>query len=68
MNTFNDFSEFTGLIVNPTKCKAYFYEMEDDIKEVLKDITFFTEGPLQVFKDPTYKQEIIQSTLHDFGG
>lgn len=42
MNTFNDLSKSTGLIVNLTKCKAYFGGMEDDIKETIKDLISFT--------------------------
>lgn len=46
MQAFDSFSNSTELVVNPTKCKAYFGNMENNVKEKICNIIYFTEGPL----------------------
>lgn len=46
MKAFNDFSAALRLIVNPTKCKAYYGGMKDNIKEQIQALTSFREAPL----------------------
>lgn len=46
MEKMSEFSKATWLYVNPTKCKAYFDGMNDNVKADIKEITFFVEGPL----------------------
>lgn len=46
MEKVNKFSKATRLYVNPSKCKAYFGSMEDNIKAEIKKITPSAEGPL----------------------
>lgn len=46
VKAFKNFSESTGLIANPSKCKIYFGGVGDDSKRNILNLTGFTEGPL----------------------
>ncbi|XP_058742519.1 uncharacterized protein LOC131615016 [Vicia villosa] len=46
MQAFNDFSKAIGLVVNPSKCKLFFGNVEGDIKQKIQEIIGFAEGCL----------------------
>jgi hypothetical protein len=46
MAKIKDFSQSTGLHVNPSKCKIFYGGVEDNIKDQIKKITSFAEGSL----------------------
>ncbi|KAI5442789.1 hypothetical protein KIW84_011711 [Lathyrus oleraceus] len=46
MEKFHKFSKATGLIVNHQKCKAYYGEVDDQIKNDIQHITSYVEGKL----------------------
>ncbi|XP_050915389.1 uncharacterized protein LOC127130420 [Lathyrus oleraceus] len=46
MQAFKGFSNSTGMNVNPSKYKVYFGNVESTIKQNIKQVTEFTEGPL----------------------
>ncbi|CAL5185978.1 unnamed protein product [Lathyrus oleraceus] len=46
MEKFHEFSKATGLIVNHQKCKAYYGEVDDQIKNDIQHITSYVEGKL----------------------
>lgn len=48
LSTFQDFSDSTGLSVNPHKCKVFSSGMEDTIRDNLKQQTGFNDGTLPV--------------------
>lgn len=46
MQAFNSFSKSTSLTMNPSKCKTYFGNVEDNVKLEILNITGFVEGHL----------------------
>lgn len=46
MQKFNEFSEATRLYVNPDKCRAYFGNVDLEVKNHILQATGFKEGPL----------------------
>ncbi|XP_058739137.1 uncharacterized protein LOC131611028 [Vicia villosa] len=44
MKAFNKFSDSTGLIFNPRKCKVFFGSVDDDSKKIIRCATGFEEG------------------------
>ncbi|KAK2401903.1 hypothetical protein QL285_051464 [Trifolium repens] len=47
MAKLHNFSRFTGLFINPSKCKVYYYGgVNEHIKAVVRQITSFTDGSL----------------------
>ncbi|CAK8541096.1 unnamed protein product [Lathyrus sativus] len=46
LNTFKKFSNSTGLILNPNKCKIYFGGLDSERRKTLKDLSGFHEGSL----------------------
>ncbi|CAK8530761.1 unnamed protein product [Lathyrus sativus] len=46
LRAFRDFSNSTGLIMNPNKCKIYFGGLDNEKKKILKELSGFREGTL----------------------
>ncbi|CAK8543473.1 unnamed protein product [Lathyrus sativus] len=46
LNSFRDFSNSTGLIMNPNKCKIYFGGLDNESRKTLKELPGFQEGTL----------------------
>lgn len=44
LDTVQNFSDATGLVINPTKCKIFFGGIDDETKGVIKRTTNFKEG------------------------
>lgn len=44
MQSFNDFYKAIGMVVNPSKCKLFFGNVEADIKQKIQEITGFANG------------------------
>lgn len=48
LQTINQFSDSTGLVVNSKKCKIYYGGLSDEDKQLMQDVTKFDEGQLPV--------------------
>lgn len=46
MEAFEEFSQSTGPVVNPSKCQVYFGSVEDDTRQAIQNLTKFQEGSL----------------------
>ncbi|KAH1256923.1 putative ribonuclease H protein [Glycine max] len=48
LDTVQNFSDATGLVINPTKCKIFFGGIDDETKGVIKRTTNFKEGQFPI--------------------
>ncbi|CAK8543759.1 unnamed protein product [Lathyrus sativus] len=46
LRTFRDFSNSTGLIMNPNKCRIYFGGLDNEKRRMMKELSGFQEGTL----------------------